>query len=69
MATRILVVDDSATVRKVVERALLEAGYEVVLAADGQEAIARLEASSALLASKAKRSATDLEPSGTPGPE
>ncbi len=45
MATRILVVDDSATVRKVVERALLEAGYEVVLAADGQEAIARLEES------------------------
>lgn len=43
MQTCVLVVDDSATVRKVVERALVEAGYEVILAQDGAEAISRLE--------------------------
>lgn len=44
MKPRILVVDDSATVRKVVERALTDAGYVVDLAADGVEALERLTA-------------------------
>lgn len=43
MAKRILVVDDSASVRNVCGIALREAGYEVVEAANGQEALARLE--------------------------
>jgi len=36
---RVLVVDDSRTVRRAAERALTEAGYEVVLAADGREGL------------------------------
>lgn len=36
---KILVVDDSRTVRAVVERTLREAGYSVVTAADGVEAV------------------------------
>ncbi len=36
---RVLVVDDSPTVRKVVERTLLGVGYEVSLAADGEEGL------------------------------
>jgi chemotaxis protein histidine kinase CheA/ActR/RegA family two-component response regulator len=41
---RILLVDDSATLRATLGRALLEAGHEVVLAEDGQEALERLAA-------------------------
>jgi DNA-binding response OmpR family regulator len=37
MARRVLVVDDSTTVRRVAQRALADAGFEVVLAADGRE--------------------------------
>ncbi len=36
---RILVVDDSATIRRVVDGALTMAGYEVLLAPDGQEGL------------------------------
>lgn len=36
---KILVVDDSRTVRTVVQRALIEAGFEVITAADGLEAV------------------------------
>lgn len=36
---RILVVDDEPSIRKSIRLALLQAGYEVVEAADGQEAI------------------------------
>ncbi|HTY51220.1 MAG TPA: response regulator [Steroidobacteraceae bacterium] len=43
MTKRILVVDDSASVRNVAGIALRGAGYEVTEAADGQEALARLE--------------------------
>ena len=39
MAARILVVDDSSTVRRVVERTLERAGYDVIVAADGREAL------------------------------
>lgn len=38
---KILVVDDSRTVRAIVVRALAEAGYEVITAADGVEAVER----------------------------
>lgn len=41
MSRRVLVVDDSTTVRRVVERTLAQAGYEVVLAADGREGLER----------------------------
>ena len=39
MSQSILVVDDSATVRRVVGRTLARAGYEVLLATDGRDAI------------------------------
>lgn len=39
---RILVVDDEAVVREAFEAALLAQGYQVVLAADGREALRRL---------------------------
>jgi two-component system chemotaxis response regulator CheY len=43
MSKRILLVDDSAAVRKVASIALAAAGYEVLEAANGQEALTRLE--------------------------
>lgn len=43
MGARILVVDDSGTVRRVVERTLERAGYDVVCAADGREALERAQ--------------------------
>ena len=42
MAKRILIVDDSASVRTVAGIALREAGYEVVEAVNGQDALGRL---------------------------
>ena len=39
MAKKVMTVDDSATVRKVLEQSLQELGYEVVVAVDGQEAL------------------------------
>jgi CheY-like chemotaxis protein len=41
-ATKILVVDDSRAIRMAVQRILVAAGYEVVCAVDGNEAIERL---------------------------
>jgi two-component system cell cycle sensor histidine kinase/response regulator CckA len=38
-ATRLLVVDDEQSIRTFVERTLRNAGYEVVLASDGPEAL------------------------------
>lgn len=43
MAKRIMVVDDSASLRRVVSMALTGAGYEVIEAADGQQALDSLD--------------------------
>lgn len=43
MAKTILIVDDSASLRTVVKLALTRAGYEVIEAGDGRDAIAKLD--------------------------
>ena len=45
MATRVLVVDDSPTIRKVVEVILGDQGYETVTAENGEDALGKLRAS------------------------
>ena len=42
---RVLIVDDDEAVRRLVEHVLRHAGYEVVLADDGQQALDQLDAS------------------------
>jgi two-component system, chemotaxis family, chemotaxis protein CheY len=42
MAKRIMVVDDSAIIRQVEESVLKAAGFEVVVANDGREALAKM---------------------------
>lgn len=44
MAKTILVIDDSASLRSVVRMALTTAGFQVVEASDGREALAKLNA-------------------------
>ena len=43
MAKTILIVDDSTSLRTVVKLALVRAGYDVLEASDGQQALAQLE--------------------------
>src|SRR5581483_11254681 len=45
MARRVLVADDSATLRRLVEAVLVEAGYDVEPASDGAEALDRVQRS------------------------
>ena len=47
MAKTIMVVDDSASIRQVVSLTLKGAGFEVITANDGKDALAKLEASQA----------------------
>lgn len=51
MSRRILVVDDSPTVRQQVAAALTQGGYVVVEACDGADAISKLDATIALVVS------------------
>jgi len=43
MAKTILIVDDSSSLRMVVKLALVRAGYDVIEAGDGKEALAQLD--------------------------
>src|SRR5271169_6521184 len=45
MEKRIMTVDDSASIRQVVSYTLKSAGYEVVEAVDGRDALSKLEGS------------------------
>ncbi len=42
MGTRVMIVDDSKTVRQVLQMTLVQAGYEVVEAIDGEDALRQL---------------------------
>lgn len=44
MAKRVIVVDDSKSIRQAVSLVLLEAGYQVVEAADGEEGLKKIRA-------------------------
>ena len=46
MGKRVMAVDDSATVRKVLQATLVSAGYEVVEAFDGADALEKLSSDS-----------------------
>lgn len=46
MGKRVMAVDDSATVRKVLQATLVSAGYEVVEAVDGADALEKLSGDS-----------------------
>ena len=43
MANKILVVDDESDILEVLQKRLIKAGYEVVTAADGEEALVRMK--------------------------
>jgi two-component system chemotaxis response regulator CheY len=49
MSRKVLVVDDSATVRTQASRALTEAGYDVLEAVDGLDGLEKLEAHQEIL--------------------
>jgi two-component system chemotaxis response regulator CheY len=50
MSRRVLVVDDSATIRQQVRMALAQAGFDVVEAADGEDGIAKIRGDSQIAA-------------------
>jgi two-component system chemotaxis response regulator CheY len=50
MSRRVLIVDDSATIRQQVRQALSQAGFEVVEAADGVEGVTKIRTDSLIAA-------------------
>jgi two-component system chemotaxis response regulator CheY len=50
MTRRVLIVDDSATIRQQVRAALTQAGFEVVEAVDGQDGVDKIRSDSTLSA-------------------
>jgi two-component system chemotaxis response regulator CheY len=46
MAKRVMTVDDSSSIRQVVRHTLSSAGYEVIEAVDGKDAVGKLDGSS-----------------------
>jgi len=50
MTRRVLIVDDSATIRQQVRFALTQAGFEVVEAVDGEDGVTKIRADSTLSA-------------------
>lgn len=50
MTRRVLIVDDSATIRQQVRVALTQAGFEVVEAVDGQDGVNKIRADATLAA-------------------
>jgi two-component system chemotaxis response regulator CheY len=50
MSKRVLIVDDSATIRQQVRMALTQAGFEVIEAADGEDGVAKIRTDPAICA-------------------
>jgi two-component system, chemotaxis family, chemotaxis protein CheY len=50
MSKRVLIVDDSATVRLQVRTVLTQAGFDVIEAADGEEGLAQIRGDASILA-------------------
>jgi two-component system chemotaxis response regulator CheY len=50
MSKRILVIDDSATVRQQIKQLLSQAGFDVIEAVDGQDAIGKIGANPSIAA-------------------
>jgi two-component system chemotaxis response regulator CheY len=50
MSRRVLIVDDSATIRQQVRMALVQAGFDVVEAMDGEDGIAKIRSDSQIAA-------------------
>lgn len=50
MSKRVLIVDDSATIRQQVRMALSQAGFDVVEATDGEDGVAKIRSDSAISA-------------------
>jgi two-component system chemotaxis response regulator CheY len=50
MSKRVLIVDDSATIRQQVRMALTQAGFDVIEAADGEDGVAKIRADATIAA-------------------